>query len=498
MEVYAPFSAVITKRDDDGNAVSSVPAPQVQAAMLEDTGIKPGMRVAEFGSGGANAAMLAELVGTDGLVVTTDVDPEITDRAARFLPQAGYPQVKVVTIDAENGLADLGSFDVVVVTFGAWDVPPAWRDQLVEGDRLVVPPRLFGLGRTITFVKEGNTLISDAVRHFGFVPAQGTGAHRGMCLELGGGQITFGLDNEFPVNTEALGQALTTARAEVWSSATNGRRGPLATVQMRLATALRGFCWISITDEVDPEVIDLRDKKAVVAAIETDGSFAYVLTRSTDEDFAASGSSGAVPRPPVAEPVSRRSSPLLIGPATPARTPRPPRTDRSDRPTQSPIITGEQRCPSFRNTTGRTPAAGRRSDSVARTVDALVTTGCNNGRGYRARGAPAWPPSDAGPSGRASAVLSRPSDFVQGPTRALGEHELVGVLTTEGTGRGSSLARAWTWGQTSCIRCRDRPPLMSPPIFAHSTRVRDVGGWPVSCVALVTGIPGITGSVAVG
>ena len=283
-EVYAPYSAVITKRDDDGNAVSSVSAPQVQAAMLEDAGIKPGMRVAEFGSGGANAAMLAELVGPDGLVVTADVDPEITDRAARFLPQAGYPQVKVVTIDAEAGLTELGPFDVIMVTFGAWDVPPAWRNQLVEGGRLVVPLRLLGLGRTITFVKHCDTLLSSSVRHFGFVPAQGTGAHRGMRLQLRGGQITFGLDDEFPVDTEALGHALTMGRSEVWSGARIGRTEPLATVQMRLATAFHGFCWISITDEVGREVIDLRGKKSAVAAIETDGSFAYVLTRATDED----------------------------------------------------------------------------------------------------------------------------------------------------------------------------------------------------------------------
>jgi len=283
-EVYAPFTAVITKRDDEGNAVSSVSAPQVQAAMLEDAGIEPGMRVAEFGSGGANAAMLAELVGPDGLVVTADVDPEITDRAARFLPQAGYPQVKVVTIDAETGMADFGPFDVIMVTFGAWDVPPAWRDQLVEGGRLVVPLRLLGLGRTITFVKHGDSLVSTSVRHFGFVPAQGSGAHRGMRLELRGGQITFGLDDEFPVDTKALGLALSTPRSEVWSGARIGRTEPLATVQMRLATALRGFCWISVTDEVDREVIDLRGKKSAVATIETDGSFAYVLTRAADED----------------------------------------------------------------------------------------------------------------------------------------------------------------------------------------------------------------------
>lgn len=44
--------SVITKRDEHGMALSSVSAPWLQAVMLEQAQINPGMRVLEIGSGG--------------------------------------------------------------------------------------------------------------------------------------------------------------------------------------------------------------------------------------------------------------------------------------------------------------------------------------------------------------------------------------------------------------------------------------------------------------
>jgi protein-L-isoaspartate(D-aspartate) O-methyltransferase len=62
-QVYAGHGIVITKRGTDGRATSSVSAPWLQARMLEQARIGPGLRVLEIGSGGCNAALIAELVG---------------------------------------------------------------------------------------------------------------------------------------------------------------------------------------------------------------------------------------------------------------------------------------------------------------------------------------------------------------------------------------------------------------------------------------------------
>jgi protein-L-isoaspartate(D-aspartate) O-methyltransferase len=128
---------VVTKRDEHGIALSSVSAPWLQAMMLEQAQLAPGMRVLEIGSGGYNAALIAELVGEEGEVTTVDIDSDVADRARRCLAVAGYRWVNVVLADAEGGIPDHAPYDRIIVTVGAWDIPPAWVDQLAEGGRLV-------------------------------------------------------------------------------------------------------------------------------------------------------------------------------------------------------------------------------------------------------------------------------------------------------------------------------------------------------------------------
>src|SRR5882762_7605506 len=81
---------VFVKRDEHGVPTSSVSAPDIQAIMLEQAGIRPGMRLLEIGSGGYNAALMAELAGPAGEVTTVDIDPAVTHRAHRCLDEAGY------------------------------------------------------------------------------------------------------------------------------------------------------------------------------------------------------------------------------------------------------------------------------------------------------------------------------------------------------------------------------------------------------------------------
>src|SRR5690606_10589322 len=131
-EAYAN-EAVVTKRDEQGVALSSVSAPRLVAMMLEQLRMEPGQRVLEIGSGGFNAALLAELVGPQGSVTTMDIDPEVVDRARTTLDAAGYRQVRTLCADGEFGAAEYAPFDRIIVTVGAYDLPPAWVEQLAEG-----------------------------------------------------------------------------------------------------------------------------------------------------------------------------------------------------------------------------------------------------------------------------------------------------------------------------------------------------------------------------
>lgn len=130
-----------TKRDDHGITISSVSAPEIQATMLEQAGLRPGHRCLEIGSGGYNAALMASLVGENGEVTTIDIDGDVTDRALACLKNAGYPRVNVVRTDGEDGCAEHAPYDRTIVTVGSWDIPPAWVEQLADGGTITVPLR---------------------------------------------------------------------------------------------------------------------------------------------------------------------------------------------------------------------------------------------------------------------------------------------------------------------------------------------------------------------
>ncbi|MGH3579507.1 MAG: hypothetical protein ACRDU0_18390, partial [Mycobacterium sp.] len=89
--------------------------------------------------------MIAELVGDTGQVTTVDIDQDVVNRAQRCLSAAGYEKVNVVLADADGGVPDYAPYDRVIATTSAWDIPPAWTDQLAESGRIVVPLRVRGL-----------------------------------------------------------------------------------------------------------------------------------------------------------------------------------------------------------------------------------------------------------------------------------------------------------------------------------------------------------------
>ncbi len=127
----------------------------------------------EIGSGGYNAALLRELVGPSGSVTTVDIDPDVTDRARACLEAVGYGDVTVVCADAERRIDPGRTWDLIIVTAGAWDIPPAWIGQLARNGTLVVPLRTFGMTRSWALRRAGDRLVSHSQRLCGFVSDAG-------------------------------------------------------------------------------------------------------------------------------------------------------------------------------------------------------------------------------------------------------------------------------------------------------------------------------------
>ncbi|WP_162145936.1 methyltransferase, FxLD system [Glycomyces tenuis] len=283
-EAYADDSPIM-KRDKQGVAISSVSAPWLQAMMLQQAQIEPGMRLLEIGSGGYNAALMAELVGPNGAVVTLDIDPDVCARAERGLADAGYDDlVTVVRADGEFGAEQHAPFDRIIVTVSAPDIPPAWINQLTDGGLLVVPLRMRGLARSFVFERTGNHLSSREFELCGFVPIQGVGEFRQRLVGLAGDDIALRIDDRQPIEAEPLCEALTTDRHEAWSGVVIGGMEAWDDLDMWIATASQSYGYLVTTDAgYQSDLIDLAKRWGMSAIWDCD-SFAYLAWRPTVAD----------------------------------------------------------------------------------------------------------------------------------------------------------------------------------------------------------------------
>lgn len=118
----------------EGQTISQ---PYIVALMTEALRIAPDARVLEIGTGsGYAAAVLAELASD---VVTLERHPALAERAATILARLGITNVHVHIADGTLGWPEGAPYDAIAVTASGPTVPPALREQLAIGGRLVIP-----------------------------------------------------------------------------------------------------------------------------------------------------------------------------------------------------------------------------------------------------------------------------------------------------------------------------------------------------------------------
>jgi len=272
---------VVTKRDADGASLSSASQPSIVAMMLEQLDVRPGQHILEIGAGtGYNAALLRELAGPHGQVTTLDIDPETAHRARTALAATGYDDVRVVVGDGALGEPARAPYDRIIVTAGAWDLPPAWWNQLVDGGRLVVPLRWRGQTRSIAFDRQQGRMVSRSIELCGFIPMRGPGADGERRLDLdGSGDVTLHHDQDQPIDPTTLRGVLDQPKFESWSTVTVGGHDSFDGVWLRLATTEPGTCRITATADA---VAARRATPAIPArspALIQDAAVAYFALR---------------------------------------------------------------------------------------------------------------------------------------------------------------------------------------------------------------------------
>ncbi len=187
--------AIVTKRDAEGQPISSSSQPAIMAIMLDQLDLAPGQRVLEIGAGtGYNAALISHIVGPSGTVVSVDIQADLVEAAREHLASAGYSDVTVVAADGAEGYPPGAPYDRVIATVGVSDLAPAWLQQTGPDARIVVPLDVRGSQLAVAFGRawpapagSAGHWVSRSIAPCGFMRMRGTlaGPERTVVLQPG-------------------------------------------------------------------------------------------------------------------------------------------------------------------------------------------------------------------------------------------------------------------------------------------------------------------------
>lgn len=130
-QLYHNVLVVIDKAGSINNG-----QPSALGCWIDALDLKPGSRAYHLGCGvGYYTAILAEIVGTNGNIVASEIQPDLAARAQHNLSR--YHNVSVV--DGDGAAFDPGDCDAMLINAGVTHPLPLWLDRLRDGGRLVLP-----------------------------------------------------------------------------------------------------------------------------------------------------------------------------------------------------------------------------------------------------------------------------------------------------------------------------------------------------------------------
>jgi protein-L-isoaspartate(D-aspartate) O-methyltransferase len=179
-ELFVPEALRTEAYDDSPQPIGvgqTISQPFTVAYMAEAAELRGHEKILEVGTGSGYGAAVLSHLGAE--VHTIERLPALAERAAETLERLGYSNVYVHIGDGSLGLVEHAPFDAVIVTAGAASLPPAYREQLAEGGRIVIP-----IGKTARsqqlyrFRRERHELAMDDLGAFAFVPLTGEASWR--------------------------------------------------------------------------------------------------------------------------------------------------------------------------------------------------------------------------------------------------------------------------------------------------------------------------------
>jgi len=153
----------------------TISQPTTVMLMTQALELQEGQKVLEVGAGsGWQAALIANIVGKKGKVITTEIIRELAEFAKNNMEKAKIKNVEVLNIDGSQGYKKQAPYDRIIITAACPQIPPPIIEQLKTGGILVAPVGSLAYGQDmIKLTKTSSGVTTKSLGRFVFVPLKG-------------------------------------------------------------------------------------------------------------------------------------------------------------------------------------------------------------------------------------------------------------------------------------------------------------------------------------
>ena len=151
----------------------TISQPSTVLIMTEALEVQPGQKVLEVGSGSGYQAALIAKIANPGMVITTEVVPELVVFAQNNLRRTGIANVRVLEHDGSQGCDDEAPYDRIIMTAATPTLPLHLLSQLKMDGILIAPVGDLSAQQMVKLIRRQNRVEQQSLGEFVFSPLIG-------------------------------------------------------------------------------------------------------------------------------------------------------------------------------------------------------------------------------------------------------------------------------------------------------------------------------------